>query len=179
MFTFVSGNPALDFAGTVKERDAGYVDLMTTPAALADWLVAAELLSTAPVCTAAEFERAIELREAVYRLAVASVIGGRWDDADRNLINACAAGTRTSIELRADGAVARYGDCGSALARIAAETIELLGGPDRSRIKQCGRDTCTRLYLDTSRAGSRRWCDMAQCGNRAKSASYRARHLGR
>ncbi|RJO76891.1 CGNR zinc finger domain-containing protein [Nocardia panacis] len=33
-----------------------------------------------------------------------------------------------------------------------------------------------RRYLDTSRGNARRWCDMTICGNRAKSAAFRARH---
>ncbi|WP_245560246.1 CGNR zinc finger domain-containing protein [Nocardia asiatica] len=32
--------------------------------------------------------------------------------------------------------------------------------------------------MDTSRGGSRRWCDVTLCGNRAKSAAFRARHGG-
>jgi predicted RNA-binding Zn ribbon-like protein len=34
------------------------------------------------------------------------------------------------------------------------------------------------VFLDSSRNTSRRWCDMAACGNRAKSASFRSRHRG-
>ncbi len=176
MFTFVSGNLALDFAGTVKERDAGFVDLLTTPVALDEWLVVAGLLDRAPGCGTAEFTRAAALREAVYRLALATTTGGPWRDADRELVNRLANGPSPVIGLRPDAGIDRRGDCDSALALIATDAIELLGGPDRPRIKQCGRDACTRLYIDTSRAGSRRWCDMTLCGNRAKSASYRARH---
>ena len=176
MFTFVSGNLALDFAGTVQERNAGFIDLLTAPAALDEWLIAAGLLDSAAQCDAAALARAVGLREAVYRLALATSVGEPWRDADRVLVNRIADGPKPSIALRADTGVTRRGDCDHALARIATEAIELLGGPDRDRIKQCGRDTCTRLYLDTSRAGSRRWCDMTLCGNRAKSASFRARH---
>jgi len=49
-------------------------------------------------------------------------------------------------------------------------------GPDAARIRQCGDPPCTRLFVDTSRARSRRWCDMAGCGNRAKVAGFRARN---
>ena len=31
------------------------------------------------------------------------------------------------------------------------------------------------LFLDTSKAGRRRWCDMADCGNAAKSRRHYAR----
>ncbi|MEU6560204.1 CGNR zinc finger domain-containing protein [Nocardia nova] len=176
VFTFVSGNLALDFAGTVKERDTGFVDLLTTPGALDEWLVAAGLLDRAPGCATTDFTDAVALREAVYRLAVTATTGEPWHDADRELVNRTARAPKPVLGLRSDGGIDRGGGCDNALALIATEAIELLGGPDRARIKQCGRDACTRLYLDTSRAGSRRWCDMTLCGNRAKSASFRARH---
>jgi predicted RNA-binding Zn ribbon-like protein len=34
---------------------------------------------------------------------------------------------------------------------------------------------CRWVFYDESRAGKRRWCDMASCGNRAKAARHRAR----
>ena len=37
------------------------------------------------------------------------------------------------------------------------------------------RPTAPSLFLDTSRAGRRRWCSMATCGNRQKVAAYRRR----
>ncbi|MGH9118185.1 MAG: CGNR zinc finger domain-containing protein [Acidimicrobiales bacterium] len=43
---------------------------------------------------------------------------------------------------------------------------------DRSRIRTCASDRCGLLYYDTSKNGSRRWCDMSVCGNRAKSAAH-------
>ncbi|WP_280269145.1 CGNR zinc finger domain-containing protein [Nocardia wallacei] len=177
MFTFVSGNLALDFAGTVQARaTADHLERLATPADLADWLVAAELLDAAPDCDDTALRRAIDLREAVYRLAVTTIAGGSLGADDRGLLNETARGEPPRIALSPDATVRRVGTADSALAAVARSAVELLGGADRGRIKQCGRDGCTRLYVDTSRAGTRRWCDMARCGNRAKSAAFRARH---
>ncbi|WP_084654815.1 CGNR zinc finger domain-containing protein [Nocardia altamirensis] len=44
-----------------------------------------------------------------------------------------------------------------------------------SRIKSCAAADCRWAYLDISRNGSRRWCDMANCGNRAKNREWRRR----
>ncbi|WP_235492647.1 MULTISPECIES: CGNR zinc finger domain-containing protein [unclassified Leifsonia] len=33
-------------------------------------------------------------------------------------------------------------------------------------------------YVDTSRAGTRRWCSMQRCGNRAKVRKFRAAQAG-
>lgn len=48
--------------------------------------------------------------------------------------------------------------------------------PSWSRLKACRGEDCRWVFLDGSRNSSRRWCDMAACGNRAKSTSFRARH---
>jgi len=56
---------------------------------------------------------------------------------------------------------------------VAFSAARLLAGPELIRLKVC--DGCGRLFLDASRNRSRRWCDMQECGNRAKVARYRAR----
>jgi predicted RNA-binding Zn ribbon-like protein len=42
-------------------------------------------------------------------------------------------------------------------------------------LRGCSNPRCTRLFVDTSRAGNRRWCGMTECGNAAKVAAFRAR----
>ena len=62
-----------------------------------------------------------------------------------------------------------------ALARIAEGVARELsqGTPERLRI--CESAECRVVFMDRSRTGRRRWCDMATCGNRAKAARHRAR----
>ncbi|MFD0523312.1 CGNR zinc finger domain-containing protein [Paractinoplanes durhamensis] len=47
------------------------------------------------------------------------------------------------------------------------------------RLRECERPACTRVFLDRSRAGTRSWCGMAECGNRVKAREYRARKAAR
>lgn len=61
---------------------------------------------------------------------------------------------------------------------IAASAAELLLSDRLDRVKQCDAPDCTHLFLDTSRNRSRRWCDMAVCGNRMKQRRYARRHGG-
>jgi predicted RNA-binding Zn ribbon-like protein len=61
------------------------------------------------------------------------------------------------------------------LAMLARDGVEVLGGPLRGRIRECSSPTCSLLYLDISRAGSRRWCSMETCGSQDKMARYRRR----
>jgi predicted RNA-binding Zn ribbon-like protein len=56
------------------------------------------------------------------------------------------------------------------LARIAWSTIELVGGPDRDRLRRCG--SCGNLFVATR--SDRRWCSVA-CGNRVRVARHHAR----
>jgi predicted RNA-binding Zn ribbon-like protein len=65
------------------------------------------------------------------------------------------------------------------LSTIARDAIDLLAGPYAGRIRECAHPDCSRLFLDVSHAGRRRWCGMTACGNRSKSAAYRRRVRGR
>jgi len=50
----------------------------------------------------------------------------------------------------------------------AASLLELLKqAPDR--IRRCEHPACVLWFYDTTRNGTRRWCSMATCGNRAKA----------
>jgi predicted RNA-binding Zn ribbon-like protein len=62
-----------------------------------------------------------------------------------------------------------------ALERLAETLARVLslGLPERLRI--CESPDCGEAFIDRSRTGKRRWCDMATCGNRAKAARHRQR----
>jgi predicted RNA-binding Zn ribbon-like protein len=176
-FRFVSGHVALDLTGTVGHRDsADRYDLLSDPAALARWTVEAGLLDTPPPVDPAELAATVELREAIYRLARARVEGTPADRADRELVNRAAERPPVTVRLVDSGSVARTGDLAAVRATVARAAVELVGGPAGAQLKLCEATPCTRLYLDNSRRGSRRWCDMRECGNRAKAASFRRRH---
>jgi predicted RNA-binding Zn ribbon-like protein len=48
---------------------------------------------------------------------------------------------------------------------------DLLTRADR-RVRRCANEACLWLFIDESKAGTRRWCDMSSCGNRAKSRRH-------
>lgn len=232
MFTFWSGNLALDFAGTMAHRDTDRIDVIDTPDLLASWVVAAGLLDEPPAVDHEGLRRAVRLREAIYRLAVAPLRGRERAANDVAVLNESAAATPVRLVLntgeqvsgRSESASAArvvpdsgeqaagpltsassgpppaarpglgagerdlaWGDAAfamrlrhtggleNALASVARSAAELLGGPDAARIRQCEREPCTRLYVDLSRGGTRRWCDMRECGNREKAATFRSR----
>lgn len=53
---------------------------------------------------------------------------------------------------------------------IALSAESLLLGDRLSRVKAC--DNCGWLFLDTSKNGTRRWCNMDTCGSQAKAKAY-------
>jgi predicted RNA-binding Zn ribbon-like protein len=59
----------------------------------------------------------------------------------------------------------------------AASLLELLKqAPDR--IRRCQHPACVLWFYDTTRNGTRRWCSMATCGNRAKAHRHYDRARG-
>jgi predicted RNA-binding Zn ribbon-like protein len=55
------------------------------------------------------------------------------------------------------------------------EALALQATGEWSRVKTCARDSCRWVFFDHSRNRSGRWCSMQVCGNREKTAAYRAR----
>ena len=58
---------------------------------------------------------------------------------------------------------------------IALSASELLASDDVRRVGQCSGRDCRWLWIDRTRNLSRKWCDMAVCGNRAKARRHYAR----
>ncbi len=58
---------------------------------------------------------------------------------------------------------------------IAEAIADLICRADLRRVRACEGPDCALIFLDKTKAGVRRWCSMATCGNRAKVAAYRAR----
>jgi predicted RNA-binding Zn ribbon-like protein len=58
---------------------------------------------------------------------------------------------------------------------VSRSAAELLTSDELSKLRLCGGDDCGWMFLDTSRNRSRQWCDMRDCGNRAKVRRFRER----
>jgi hypothetical protein len=82
---------------------------------------------------------------------------------------------RLTLTGRGPGETPEFDDPAWGPAWLAArDYLELLAtAPDR--IRRCAHDACVLHFFDTSRNGTRRWCSMAACGNRAKASRHYAR----
>jgi predicted RNA-binding Zn ribbon-like protein len=175
-FALISGRRCLDFAGTKKGRvSPAPEELLTQPALLSEWAMQAGLVDAAFDVTDDNLAAAIALREAIYRTVTARLEHRRPEPADVDLLNDHASRRRITPRLHRAGEVSRAGSAVEVLASLAADLLELLAGPDMQRVKSCAHRGCTRLYVDSSRAGNRHWCGMGTCGNRAKVEAFRAR----
>lgn len=172
----MSGNPALDLAGTVGARRDEPLDALAAPADLERWVAACDELPDRVTADFATFESALSLREAIYRLALDRVRDRPFDSGSLEIVNDMAAGPVPAIKL-SDAGLRMSGDLRAALSHIARRGIAVLADPSAC-LKECGRTGCTRLYLDRSRGARRTWCGMDECGNRVKAAAYRARRRG-
>jgi len=70
-------------------------------------------------------------------------------------------------------------DAGWAAARalIVSSYAELAVSGGLARVKRCGNDSCTFLLFDSTRSGTRRWCDPRACGNLVKVRLHRSRRV--
>jgi predicted RNA-binding Zn ribbon-like protein len=125
------------------------------------------------------WRRAIAFREALYPLLRAVAEGGGPDPRQLAALEPELAGARARLALAVapDGRVAEGlpEDPALPLWRVALSARDLLLALPESRLRVCAGDHCGWLFLDASRAGRRRWCSMAGCGNRAKARRHYAR----
>jgi predicted RNA-binding Zn ribbon-like protein len=127
------------------------------------------------------FDRAIALREALYRICKATMTGRRPQKVDLEIVNDELLGARTHERLThmAVGFTWEWVGSEAALDRmlwsIANSGAELLTTGDLSRLRECGGEECGWLFEDTSRNRSRQWCHMQDCGNLAKVRRFRSR----
>ena len=163
--------------GTLDDLFAWCREQARVPAGLADACRAEEKEKEDEPATLA---RALALREALYRLFHAQAERREPQADDLALLGGFLAEAAPRVALtRLDGGYAwRIGRADATLAGVLSpvlwSAIDLLGGARLAKVKRCANDACQWLFIDDSKNGSRRWCSMSSCGNRAKA--YRHYH---
>ncbi len=198
-FELSGGSLCLDFANTLDERRSTRPrELLARYDCLVDWGVQAGAVSSAagaalrrlaerhPGPAAVVLREAVTLRETIFLLC-SSMAAGRPVPAsalsalDRALPRALAARTvrRRGRDLVWVWRRRRPLDLREVLWPVVWSAAELLTSAERLRVRECAGANCRWLFVDASKSGTRRWCDMSVCGNRAKAARHRARRRGR
>lgn len=193
-FEMIGGRTCLDFVNTAsqrregepKEKLASYQDLL-------DWAVQAEQLSEAeaadlsrlaqadPAAADAVLTRGRALREAIYRVFTSRASGVELPADDLKLISQ-EYGRAAINRVLTPGNVGvctfewhRHDMLDRPLWPVAVSATNLVASEDALRVKECATDNCNWLFLDLSKNRSRRWCDMKDCGNRAKARRHYSR----
>jgi predicted RNA-binding Zn ribbon-like protein len=192
----LGGSACLDFVNTVDWRDSeAPTDDLPNYAAVVAWSRRAGALSDRdgarllvaaarrPEEAAATFRRAIELREAIYRLVLAATTGLSPAPRDAAILNRALRDALAHLRIVATGSMYAWdwADDEHALDRmlwpVAYTAASLLTSAELHRVRKCAGARCGWLFLDTSKNQSRRWCNMQSCGNRAKARRhYHRRH---
>lgn len=176
-FRFRSGRPSLDFAGTLGGRHREPVERLAKPADLARWLRESGVIAVWRDPTEGQLAAARDLREVIYRIAIAVINGRPLQRDDTDLLNHYAGVPPVVPVLRPDRSLGRLAadPVGAAMSTLARDAIELVTGEQAARLRECSRPDCSLLFVDTSRSGARRWCSMETCGNQDKVKRYRQR----
>jgi predicted RNA-binding Zn ribbon-like protein len=190
---FIGGDAALDFVNTVTGRDRQPRDWLDSYARLLEWATLVRLLPEKnlralakklrgePAAATRALSRAKELREELFAL-VSSVASANAPpkSALATLRQHWLAGVeahelrfengRVIADVRADA-----DDFDLIAAMVAYRMVEHVMPQPVERLRMCGGTNCSWVFIDSSKAGRRRWCDMAVCGNVAKTQRFHAR----
>jgi len=188
------GALCLDFANTVSWRGSGRpIDRLPVYGELIRFGQQSKLLSEEdarrlrreaarrPDAATRALRKAVVLREALYRI-FAGLAGGRSPAAaDLEILNGSLPESlvRLRVAAGAEGLSWAWGGDREALDRllwpVARDAAVFLTSTDVSRLRTCANPDCRWVFYDGTRSGTRRWCTMAVCGNRAKLRRHRQR----
>ncbi|HYD98134.1 MAG TPA: ABATE domain-containing protein [Alphaproteobacteria bacterium] len=184
----------LDFTNTSSGRHSeDWLDHLTSYRMLSVWAEHAGAIDAATAALlrdkAAAMPRqaeivlldAVALREAIYRIFSAVAERGQAGETDLAVLDGAHLRAQRHRHLRAgpSGFALEWRPEGPALDRllwpVAESAVELLTRGRLDRVKVCPGHHCGWLFLDTTKNGTRRWCSMEVCGNRAKQRAIQAR----
>jgi len=189
----IGGNAALDFVNTVTGRDQSPRDWIDSYLRLLEWAAFVHLLperilralakkaQAKPRAAAMALARAKVLREALFEV-VTRIISRRAPPkrALEFLHQYWIAGTKAH-ELRFDDGRVFVNLRNDALdfdmiaSLVAYRMVEQVLSLPTERLHICQGRNCSWVFTDSSKAGRRRWCDMAVCGNAAKFRRFQKR----
>lgn len=190
---FIAGDAGLDFVNTVTGRDQTPRDWLDSYDRLLDWAAQVQLLPPAtlraltrqaksePALAASALTRAKALRESQFALLSAIIAGeSPPKSALEHLREHWIAGAtahhlrfnegRIITEPRSDAV-----ELDLIASMIAYRLVQHVLPLPVDRLRMCAGTNCSWVFIDSSKAGRRRWCDMAVCGNTAKSHRFYAR----
>lgn len=194
-FDLEAGDLCLDFANTLEWHAGEHpVEKLKEYADLIVWAEAASILSAdeadhvrrlasqQPENAAVAYDKALHLRETIYRIFSSLSDEGGVNSDDLAILNLVL--SKAMPHLRIVSFEKGFGwdwndrssELNQMLWHISRSAAELLVSNNLDRVRECEDDRgCGYLFIDNSRNRSRRWCSMDSCGNRAKARRHYAR----
>jgi predicted RNA-binding Zn ribbon-like protein len=194
-FDLTGGHPALDFANTVSRRAdrSENREYLASYGRLVSWGLQTGLVTRAeaerlraeaadhPRAALAALRRATTVRETIYELLRPLAHGERPQSAALEAFNAALPNALGALRVGTEREGFRWrfeqdaSDLAPMLAPVLRAAADLLTSDGIARVRECDSESCFWLFLDTSKSGTRRWCDMKVCGNRAKARRHHQR----
>jgi predicted RNA-binding Zn ribbon-like protein len=195
----VGGRLCLDFVNTVDPRRPGpQRDYLTDYGLLLDWFEAGDVQLPRAISwlrRRAKSDRdgarqahreALAMRESIYAVLEELRLDQPVRPADLTHVNRAlgeSIGHRVLAPAERGGVREEWraaDTLNQVLWPVAIDAWDLLTEPELSQVRRCPVEAggCGWYFLDTSRAGNRRWCDMRTCGNRAKVRAHYSRTAG-
>lgn len=188
-FKYVGGDPSLDLVNTVDWTERGPIqERLTDYARLTRWAeevgivtkAGAERLRRAgaakPREAKAAYEAALRLRGVLQRLYTSVAAGKRSDPSWKEFNELLGEALRRlgvspprKGEMSAEWEWHGTESLESLLWPVAWSAATLLTSEEAGRIRVCAALDCGWMYVDRSRNGLRRWCQMETCGTLEKS----------
>ncbi|WP_244543970.1 CGNR zinc finger domain-containing protein [Bosea lupini] len=175
----IAGNLALDLANTFSFRGtACEVDHLAGIDDVQGWAAAAGLVDdgwSVPPTESRSFLATVHRLRIAVDVAGAAIADHAEPPADAlATIRDIAAGSLARATLVGAPAHLSFTGTDRIIGPIAWAALDLLRGPELDRLKQCPSNDCQWLFIDRTKNGSRRWCEMATCGDKAKRRTRKA-----
>ena len=194
IFDLTGGLLCLDFANTVDDRTELHPqELLTSYRDFVSWSQQAQvlteqeaqqLLKKAEQHTAEAtrvLKRAIEVREAIFRIFKAVAENESPEDEDLVILSSMVAEAQKHAQIVPDMNRFRWNwackpnDLDCMLWPVVWSAADFLTSDELDTVRVCASESCDWLFIDTSKNHSRRWCNMKSCGNREKARRFYTR----
>ena len=192
---YVGGDPALDLVNTVDWTSRGpEQDRLGTFEDLVRWAEGAGVLDPAgsrrlrrlgaerPRAAAAALAQAHQVREVLHDL-FGAIAGGHSPASSLARFNRLLAVAAERLEMAPTAGPSGAGyewrwrgsesDPGAVVWPLLWSAANLLRSDEVGNVRVCDGDDCGWMYVDRSRNGLRRWCQMRTCGTREKTRRRR------
>lgn len=174
----IAGNLALDLANTISWRGTSKeTDHLADADGVIAWAQAAGLVEPPHALSVGDRDALLAdvqaLRAAITDAGAAIAAGASPDPAALATIRNLAARSLAAASLEGAPARIAFAPAEQITGALAWAALDLLRSDQLDRLKQCPPDDCRWLFIDRTKNRSRRWCDMATCGNRAKARRSR------